>query len=544
VPLLILAALLAFAPVAGSQESTVFRANTQLVQINVIVRDKDGPVANLDKSDFTVTDRGKPRPIAVFSVHNLAALRTIAAALPPPLPVGTFSNRPLGGAEAPPGVTMILLDRLNTLIGSSQPGEKTPLFNGDLALANAKQHLLKFIDELGPRDRVAIYVLGTSLGVLSDFTSDRARLKRILENWNATSITSREVAEPQASDVCPTHSEECLMNRGVNSDRAILAGLSNGVRADNTMQALAALTAHVSGIPGRKNLVWLTSNLAISADAVARAVSGSDIAIYPVDARGLLPISISNSDTDIGTGGLMGMSPPRGTPPSRPGSLSSGASSDPTALSTLQVMAEETGGRAFMNNNDLKGALREAIEDGAVTYTLGFYVDTNSLDGKFHELKVHVKRSGLQVRTQRGYFALKDSAGRGPASLLALPVASPLESSALHVLARVERKGSALNISGSVDLRDLQLERNGDSSQGVVEIHLVQQDAAGKVLEGKHETLHLQLSPSEYDAYLKSGVFFRGTVEPKEGLATLRILVVDVSHSTVGSLIVPVSEIK
>lgn len=543
-PLLILAALLAFAPVVGSQESTIFRANTQLVQINVIVRDKEGPVANLDKGDFTVTDRGKPRSIAVFSVHNLATLKAVAATLPPPLPGGTFSNRPLNGPAAPASVTMILLDRLNTLIGSSAPGEKAVIFNGDLALANAKQHLLKFIDELGPNDRVAIYVLGTSLGVLSDFSSDRAQLKSILQNYKATSITTREVAEPLAVNVCPVGSPDCTMNRGINSDRQILAGLSNGVRTDTTMQALMALAAHVSGIPGRKNLVWLTSNLAVSPEAAARAVSGSDIAIYPVDARGLLPIAISNSDTDSGQGDLVGLTPPRGTPPSRPGNLSSGASSNPTAVSTLQILADETGGKAFINNNDLKGAVRAAIDDGAVTYTLGFYVDSNSLDGKFHDLKVHVKRSGLQVRTQRGYFALKAPAGRGPASLLALPVASPLESSALHVLARVERNGSALSISGSVDLRDLQMEHNGDSSQGVIEIHLVQQDAAGKVLEGKHETLHLQLSPSEYNAYLKSGVFFRGAVDPKEGLTTLRILVVDVSRGTVGSLIIPVSEIK
>jgi VWFA-related protein len=544
VPLLIMAALLAFAPVVGSQESTVFRANTQLVQINVIVRGKDGPVANLDKSDFTLTDRGKGRNIAVFAVHNSATLKAAAAALPADLPSDTFSNRPLSGAASPASVTMILLDRLNTLIGSSSPGEKAPLFNGDLALSNAKQHLLKFIDQLGPNDRVAIYSLGTSLGVLSDFSSNREQLKSILQNYRATSITTREVAEPQASDVCPPNTPDCTMNRGINSDRPILAGLSNGVRADTTMAALMALAAHVSGIPGRKNLVWLTSNLALSPEGVARAVSGADLAIYPVDARGLLPVAISNSETDSRLGGMIGLTPPRGTPASRPSNLSSGASSDPMAVNTMQVLAEETGGKAFINSNDLTGAVREAIEDGAVTYTLGFYVDANSLDGKFHELRVHVKRSGVQVRTQRGYFALKDSVGRSPASLLALPVASPLESSALHVLARVERNGSALSISGSVDLRDLQLEHNGDSSQGVIEIHLVQQDAAGKVLEGKHETLHLQLSPSEYDAYLKSGVFFRGSVDPKEGLNTLRILVVDVSRGTVGSLIIPISEVK
>jgi hypothetical protein len=58
---------LALASALGAtQDSAVFRANTRLVQINVIVRDKDGPVANLSKSDFVLTDRGKPRAITVF----------------------------------------------------------------------------------------------------------------------------------------------------------------------------------------------------------------------------------------------------------------------------------------------------------------------------------------------------------------------------------------------------------------------------------------------------------------------------------------------
>jgi VWFA-related protein len=535
--------LLVFAAVVGSQESTAFRASTRLVQINVIVRDKNGPVANLEKSDFTLTDRGKPRTISIFSIHKASALPSGPTASLPLLPSDTFSNRPLNGAEVPGSVTIILLDRLNTLIGSSQPGERSPLFNGDLALASAKQHLLKFIDAMGPTDRVAIYSLGVSLGVLSDFTTDRARLKALVEGYRATSITTREVAEPSASNVCPVNSPDgCPMNSGINSDRQKLAALSNGARANSTMAALMALSAHVAGIPGRKNLVWLTSNLALSAESAARALTGSDIAIYPIDARGLLPIAISNSDTD--TSGAAMEAPPRGTPPSRPGNLSSGGSWDPMTVSnTLQVLAEETGGRASVNSNDLETAIKSAIDDGAVTYTLGFYVDEASLDEKFHELKVHVRPRGLEVRTQRGYFALK-AAASGAASPLTLPTTSPLESVAIHLLARVERTAGVLSISGSVDAGDLQLEQNGDSSQGAIEIHLVQQDAAGKVLEGKHQTLRLQFTRDQYEAILKSGVFFRGTVEPKEGLTTLRVIVLDKARSTVGSLIIPVSEIK
>src|SRR5580698_9260916 len=151
-------ALFAVAPPGGvSQESSVFRANTRLVQINVVVRDKSGPVADLTKSDFVITDHGKARTIGVFSVN-----REVSAPGAVALPANTFSSRPLSGCQASASVTMILLDRLNTLIGSSAPGEQAPMFDADLALANAKQHLLTFIEGMGPTDRVAIYSLGTS----------------------------------------------------------------------------------------------------------------------------------------------------------------------------------------------------------------------------------------------------------------------------------------------------------------------------------------------------------------------------------------------
>ncbi len=112
----------------------------------------------------------------------------------------------MNAAAAPPSVTVILLDRLNTLIPTVADRAQTPLFSSDQALAYGKQHLVKFLDELDPKERVAIYSLGHNLTVLSDFTGNRAQLKSILENYRATSITSREVAEPTSVSVCPWRS--------------------------------------------------------------------------------------------------------------------------------------------------------------------------------------------------------------------------------------------------------------------------------------------------------------------------------------------------
>jgi VWFA-related protein len=526
-PLLILA-VIAFAGY-GTQEATVFRTDAHLVQINVIVRDKHGPVTNLEKGDFILTDNGKPRTISLFSVHKRAAMMSVLAKTTPAAPTNTFSNRrPSGGADAPASVTMILLDRLNTLINTSMGvQEQTPLFSVGQAIEAGKQQLLKFINELDPKERVAIYSLGESLTVLSDLTGDRAQLRKVIEDYRATSLTSREVVEPMATSV-PN------LGTQIDRDRQLLAGMTNAARARTTMTALVALAAHVAGISGRKNLVWLTSDLVIPPEALGRALSRSQIAIYPVDVRGLQPFAMEHTQADADARAHDG-GPWRGGPNYGAGPTV------PVGLTTMQVLADETGGRAFVNNNDLTSAIRQALEDGAATYTLGFYVDASSLDGKFHELKVRARRAALDVRTQKGYFALNSAAAENDVSSA---ITSPLESSAIRILARVEWTENALSVSGSIDLHDLRLERNRDSRNGAIEIELVQQDATGASLERRRQDLHLQLTPEEYETYLKTGIFFRAVLKPRDGLKTLRVVVTESSHSSVGSIIIPISEIK
>src|ERR1700685_3468191 len=108
------------------------RVSTRLVQVDVIVRDKNGPVADLTKDDFVVLDRGKPQRISVFSVESGASAPQLAQALPQ----NTFSDLPQYGANKPRSVTVVLLDNLNTLSGSSpQNYETTPYWLGGHASA-------------------------------------------------------------------------------------------------------------------------------------------------------------------------------------------------------------------------------------------------------------------------------------------------------------------------------------------------------------------------------------------------------------------------
>ena len=258
---LVLALLLV--PLAlSSQESPQtpqIHVSTQLVQIGIIVRDKNGPVAGLTKDDFSVFDRGKAQRISVFSVESDASARPERPAQP--LPPNTFSDQVQYMGDKPRSVTVVLLDNLNTLSGNGHEGyETSPWWMEDLALSNAKAHLIEFIRTLDPRDRVAIYGLGDTLHVLSDFTSDRERLLAILKRYDTTSRTNRDEVEPGKWHT-PVPGE---FNPLLDAQALQLSAITNERRAEATMSALQSIASHVANIPGRKNLVWLTANLPFS----------------------------------------------------------------------------------------------------------------------------------------------------------------------------------------------------------------------------------------------------------------------------------------
>ena len=508
---------------------TTFRSSTRLVQINVLVHDKTRPVPNLTKQDFVLTDAGKARNIALFSVTSSMGPSSEAVH---PLPANTFSNRG-GPQQSAPSVTVVLLDRLNTLSGpGSAPYEEHATWIEDHALANARQHLIRFLEGLKPNELVAIYSLGNSIAVLCDFTSDRERLRTAVENYRPVSITRREDVEPLAVH---TPAPCCAFDHAIDAERRALASIANRNRAETTLGAIASIAAHVSQIPGRKNLVWLTANLPFSIAAIGPLLNQAGLAVYPVDARGLLTAAPPLDQEDAAARVVFGRN-----------GVANGQGPQPTGIASMEEIARDTGGRAYVNSNDLESAIRQAVKDGGITYSLGFYVDEHSLDGKFHQLKVSVKQRNYDLHYPRGYFASRDpvTANRNP---LMEAIIAPLESQTIGLTAQAERdqrKPGSFAISGAADLHNLELDRTNDGWRGALDVYIVQQDAAGVVLDQSRNRYNLQLTDRLYADYLKTGIFFRETIAPHANLATLRILVANPPGGSVGSLIIPVAEIR
>jgi VWFA-related protein len=117
---------------------------------------------------------------------------------------------------------------------------------------------------------------------------------------------------------------------------------------------------------------------------VFTAANRANCAIYALDPRGLAAFEF---DIDQGVNQQLDKS-----------ALNAG-------LDTLRTLADETDGRAILNSNDLVKGLAQMVKDASSYYLLG-YTTSSPTDGKFKQIRVRVKRPGLQVRARKGYWAL------------------------------------------------------------------------------------------------------------------------------------------
>jgi len=330
-------------------------------------------------------------------------------------------------------------------------------------------------------------------------------------------------------------------------------------RVQTTLAALEAIANHVSRIPGRKNLIWISGSFPMQLgldeftvsntqekrtfseemERAARALNAANLAVYPVDARGLVTSPDFNSTS-------RGNANPR-RPPA--GGQSKGMRSIQYSQDTMEALAQRTGGKAYHNSNDLKNAIRGAIEDSKVTYVLGYYPNHNTWDGKFHELKVQVDRKGTNVRHRLGYFAFADQPLTDKEKKAAFQEAlwSPLESTTLGLTLRVAPnapKPGKLRLVMVVDAKNIQLEQKDDRWTGKLEVLFVEQGAADKQPTVKGDAMEINLKKDTYTTALQRGLVLAKDLDLADAAYQLKVAVRDANTGNVGTVIVKTQGLK
>jgi VWFA-related protein len=516
-------------------QERVFRVSTRLVEVSVVVNDSRGqPVSDLRIEDFTITERGKPQQVVFFSMAS--ADRPAAPA--PPLPSHIFSNVVAGRSGVPTSVTVVLLDFVNTS------------WNDQIY---ARRALMKFLGQIQPQDRIAIFALGhRRLTLLHDYTTNATSLVERLKK-NTGEIASDLAGSTLNPDV---QSELQALGLGSIADaNQREADFFTKNRIVNTLATLEAIAQHLSGIPGRKNLIWLSGGFPLTlgfdgmpeglptrdsstftreTDAAVRALNNSGVAVYPVDARGLMAQSGRGSFGQAAGRNMISkmMAPIQAN------------------IATMQELADRTGGRAADNTNDLACAVRRAIDDTRVTYTVGYYSTDETQDGKFREIKVKVNRPHLDVRHRKGYFALKpaDNTAKTRQDEARAAVWSPLESTTIAMNVRADfidqPEPNTLNLFVQILPGAVAFTKEGERWKAEVDIVYVQKDEEGRAQgEGVSDTVSLGLTDANYAKIVKDGLIRQRRILRQPAATTIRIVVRDATTGSVGSLTIPFSQI-
>jgi hypothetical protein len=209
-------------------------------------------------------------------------------------------------------------------------------------------------------------------------------------------------------------------------------------------------------------------------------------------------------------------------------------------IDSFKWIADETGGRAIYNRNDIDAEVREALEDGDVSYTLGFYEERGKADGKFHELKVKVDRPGVEVRSRTGYFDEESKTADGdPMTLLRHLADAPTEAREIGLTGAMARAGANFQVAVLVDFKDLRLVQSDGRWKGSANVAFVSQGAEGRALDLASKEMQFDMTEEAYRARCREGLAIEQAVPVRAGVTRIRVVVADESE-TAGSVSIAV----
>ena len=573
---------------ASTPQLPVFRATTHLVTVDVVATDHHGQViTDLTSKDFQVFEQivGKKgqreEHISQFEfVTQGASAKTEKQA--PKIPAGVYTNL-ITMRRLPVPPTVLLVDGLNTDIEGGM---------------QARRQMVKMLASIPSDTPVAVFLLGHNLQLLQGFTKDPALLKAAAQK--AFSLDNAAVATVDARDDPNSMSSMTEEMFGASGDEAppgqtiavvgargpMPSGPSGppggdlqmaaierfeketiaattDMRVQTTLDALRAIARHLGGYSGRKNLIWISSSfpLTISPDATAQhniafegnrnyssavasvtnALADAKVAVYPVN-----PVGVQTQayfDASIRRTNTFGV---------QPNTLNHSLNRENEARfasqESMQEVAQQTGGKICVNNNDLADCVKTAVTEGSSYYELAYYPDAGDWQGEFHRISVKSNRSGVQLSFREGYYARTgETAGKADAKgaqndphLQEAACEDLLTSTSILIVAKAyagDQPGQA-KFFLAIDSKMLTLTPAGDKENARLDLAVCALDVGGKPLQYMQDHVQQDISRPANSA---PSVSISHVVQfaPKPETTRVRLVVRDVPSGRLGSVDVP-----
>ena len=393
-----LAMLLAFALMCSSLPAQqpadyTFRVQTDLVLVNVTVRDKSGNlIRGLKPEDFTILEDNKPQKVVSFDVENIDAVANQDVAQTKLLPgPPTAEGSAASVATSASGSANQFKDRRLIVLffdlSAMEPDEI------DRAITSAEH----YVDtQMAPADLVSIVSLGSSLLVNQDFTSDHGLLKKQLQAFSAGSGQGFEEGTTGTTEGTPDTGQPFTAD---DTEYNIF-------NTDRRLEALRSVAEKLSHLQQKKSLIYFSSGMDRTGienqselRAAINAAVRSNMAIYTMDLRGLQALV---------AGGEAQNASLRGTSAYSGQSMINALNSNFTTQETLVTLASDTGGRAFLDSNDFTQVFKGVQQDTSTYYLLGYRSTNPARDGRYRRIAVKGNVSGAKIDYRRGYYAPAD----------------------------------------------------------------------------------------------------------------------------------------
>jgi VWFA-related protein len=508
-----------------------FKAETNIVTVDVRVLDRAGrPIEDLTQADFRVFEDGVDQPIASFTRERLD-IETPAHPDNRQAPTINLSALPQGMT-----VDQAIQDRRLLVLffdQTSMPVED--LLRG----LDAARTFVR--SKMAAADLVAVATYTSTLRVLQDFTNDRellvATLDHVRPGESASLAGAATVGDAGTTSASGAEAVTEDVSQAFTPDETEF----NIFNSDQKLGAIESLVDMLRPVPGRKLVLHFSSGIARTGQEnqaqLRAAIDGANranVSLYTFDVRGLVALP---------PGGDASTSSPAGTAAYSGQAVRSQMTSLHDSRETLSGLAADTGGQSFYDTNDFATAFAQVQSENSTYYLLGYSPHTVAADGKFHRIRVEVRRPGAHVQARPGYFAAKsfgiltraekdlqlEQAIALDAPLVDLPIAAEvpvfrLPDGRFSVVLAAKVPGTALAFN----------EKSG-KEHAELDFAWRVSDANGRVAGSLRDTLPVNLDHAAYSQVTAGAIVYEGGLILPAGSYALKGAVRDNSSGRIGT---------